>query len=584
MPTLTSPGVSVTVTDESFFIPSTAPTVPLLIIATAENKLQPDGVSAALGTLEHDVVRTVTSINQSTQLYGIPSFLETISGDAQHGDARNEYGLLALNSFLGVGNRAYVVRANVNLNDNRADILALWISRMTAACNDLEVAAQSFIDQYNTANGYVNINPLYKVTVTRTELLALIDEVTLPVYESYNFSSTIFKTDFVNNKNPLLGGGTPLDIYNTAYTAIVGQFMGVQGHALDWEANDLGSVVGFLDQWTPAEANSFLLDATDDFAYTLQFLDSTSLGANDAARRSAIVTALQATANAEELRAEAYEYNLVLCPGYFEICDELVALAADISDECMVIGDTPMNKNPDDVVTWAVSSSQGRVYANNIAYYYSNGYMSNLDGKNVLGASSGVALRTIANSDNESQVWFAPAGTQRGVVTGVSQMGYFTGTAGSATTFVEAVLNVGMRDNLYKDGTNVNPITFMPGRGIVVMGQKTSASVPSALDRVNVCRLLAYIKRALRKNTFPFVFEPNDQLTRDNLKAVVDGFLADIVVKRGLTDFATQCDASNNTPDRIDRSEMWCDIAIKPTKAAEFLYIPIRVVATGADI
>jgi len=119
---------------------------------------------------------------------------------------------------------------------------------------------------------------------------------------------------------------------------------------------------------------------------------------------------------------------------------------------------------------------------------------------------------------------------------------------------------------------------------LLVWGQKTSAPAASALDRVNVSRLVMYIRRQLRKNTLAFVFEPNDQLTRDNLKSAVDGFLGDILIKRGLYDFATVCDESNNTPDRIDRNEMYIDIAIKPVKAAEFIYIPIRVVATGAEI
>ena len=93
-----------------------------------------------------------------------------------------------------------------------------------------------------------------------------------------------------------------------------------------------------------------------------------------------------------------------------------------------------------------------------------------------------------------------------------------------------------------------------------------------------------YVRRQLRKNTMSFVFEPNDQLTRDNLKATVDSFLGDLIVKRGLYDFATFCDTSNNTPDRIDRNELYIDIALKPVRAAEFIYIPIRIVATGASL
>jgi phage tail sheath protein FI len=99
-----------------------------------------------------------------------------------------------------------------------------------------------------------------------------------------------------------------------------------------------------------------------------------------------------------------------------------------------------------------------------------------------------------------------------------------------------------------------------------------------------VSRLLGYIKRQLRKNLVPFLFEPNDQITRNNVKAVVDNFLGDILARRGLFDFATICDDSNNTPDRIDRNELYIDVALKPTRAVEFIYVPIRILATGADL
>lgn len=579
MATLISPGVSVSVTDESFFVPAAASTVPLFLIATAEEKLQPNGVSVAIGSKENNVVRTLTSLTQSIQTYGVPRFLETLGGEPLHGDARNEYGLFAVNQYLGVGNRCFVVRANVNLNDDRDVILSMWLKRIQDAAVSLEIATTAFINEFNAANSYVVGNANFKETVTRTELQTLTDEVMADVYQAYNFSSTLFQGDFMDNST-----ATPLDVYDNAFTSITGSFIGFEGSALDWEANSGGTFIGKETEWTPSEAGTFLTDLADDYAFTTQFLSYTSLGANDASRRSAIVTALQAAANSPELRSESYEYNLIMCPGYYELVDEMVALATDIQEEALVVADTPMDLNADDVVTWAMDSGRGRQYNNSVAYYYAHGLASNLDGKDVLCAASGIMSRVITVSDNNSQLWFAPAGANRGIVTGVSQMGHFSGVAGTPTKFVESVLALGQRDNLYKDGTNINPITFLPGRGIVVMGQKTSAPVTSALDRVNVIRLLAYIRRQLRKSTFAFVFEPNDQLTRDNLKAMVDGFLNDIVVKRGLYDFATVCDDSNNTPDRIDRSEMYIDIALKPVKAAEFIYVPIRVLSTGAEL
>ena len=123
--TLVSPGVSVTIIDESFYIPASAPTIPLLFVATRANKTQPDGVTAASGTAESGVVRSVTSIGQSTQLYGIPYFRTDSSDNPFHGDARNEYGLFALNQFLGVGNLAYVVRANIDLSDSASTFIGI---------------------------------------------------------------------------------------------------------------------------------------------------------------------------------------------------------------------------------------------------------------------------------------------------------------------------------------------------------------------------------------------------------------------------------------------------------------------------
>jgi hypothetical protein len=577
MANLVSPGVSVTVTDESFFIPAAATTVPLLFVATAAEKKQPDGVSDAAGTFEHDVIRTVTSLRQSTELYGIPRFLADNNGSQQHGDARNEYGLFALNQFLGIGDLAYVIRANVNLDDDINSLRDVWDVKMQEAAFVLENLANQFLNDYNTSNGFIPSDPEYRITVTGPELLSLAATATENVWDFSSFANS--EDSFTDDHT-----ASPLDVFANGYSsAPTGTYLGFEGIVADWVANSLGSTVGFEDEFSPSEAGNTLLGAADDFKFTVDFLNQTSLGANDAARRTAIVTALQASINSNtDIRGDIYEYNLILCPGFHETVDELLNLSIDISEEAMVVADTPMTMDPDAVVTWSATSA--RRTSRNVAYYYPHGLASNLDGTNVFVAASGIALRTMAFSDEVSQVWFAPAGTRRGLVSGIDQVGYVTGTLGSPTTFVEVALNQGQRDNLYKYFTNINPIVFFPTRGLLVWGQKTSAPDASALDRINVVRLVMYVKRQLRKNTMSFVFEPNDQLTRDNLKAMVDAFLGDLIVKRGLFDFATVCDESNNTPDRIDRNEMYIDIALQPVRAAEFIYIPIRIVATGAEI
>ena len=952
---LVSPGVQVTVTDESFFVPAAAPTVPLIFVATGAEKTQPDGVTPAAGTFENNVVRTVTSLNQSVELYGEPSFLVDSNGNQQHGDARNEYGVFALNQYLGIGNRAFVVRADVNLDDDLDNIRDIWDSKFTDASTILTTAVADFITEYNETNGLVSTDPLFKTSVTEAEFLSLarvatddvwafssfsnseenyFDDHTLPTaatsgsqavsyggrlvqsqqvvnfggyinapqqvvtlagspkltgpgspatnanygfrvrtdggtgspagYQevvvtdaeadvtatlitrinaqltgvlctetvngdllftrlstnttadidiqdgvtsapgspipadlfaangatiqpatnggsnytglpddstSYTFTvdfggtgsptlqtvtvqgqnaqtftelvtlanaqltggsvtldsdgniefvtdtqdrenttavtlgtlfaattivvgagspasvgvptldtatngltqptgladdGTVYSASFVvdgtpntvqvtgsaaqtvgtlldeinddlgNTGSPLAGGvasaalvtdttdsnngnivvtsattgtastvvisdgspslfgstnwfvslstptaGTGADssllVFANGYDqASTGTYDGLEGIAALWVSNSLGTVPG---EWTSDEAADTILAASDDYKFTVEFRSETSLGANDAARRAAIVQELQSSINSNtEVRSPAFEFNLILCPGYHETADEMVALSVDIDSEAFVIAATPMDDTPSEVVAWAGTS--GRTSSVSVAYYYPHSLASNLDGANVLAAASGTALRTYAFSDNQSELWFAPAGTRRGLVTGVSQVGYVDSTG----TFVETNLNNGQRDDLYKYFTNLNPIVFFPGRGIVVWGQKTSSPDASARDRVNVERLIAFVRRSLRKSLLSFVFEPNDALTRDNVKASVDNFLGDLIVRRGLYDFATICDESNNTPDRIDRSELWIDVALQPVKAAEFIMVPIRIVATGTEI
>jgi phage tail sheath protein FI len=575
MANLISPGVSVTVTDESFFIPASAKTVPLIFIATADEKTKPDGISGAAGTYESNVIRTLTSLRQSTELYGIPKFLTDTSGRPLHGDTRNEYGLFALNQCLGICSRAYVIRANVNLNDNVADIQMMWDTKIQEASYVLENLANAYLNEFNLSNGYVPSDPTYKTTINRTKFLSLAAAATQPIWSMFSFAHS--RISFMDDH-----ASSPYLVYaNGCTNAATGVFLGLAGIATDWVNNNLGGIV--TTEWTPQEAGNALLGGADEFKYTNQFANETSLGSNDAARRVAVVTALQASINSNtDIRSEAYEYNIVVCPGFPEVVDELINLVIDIQEEAFVIADTPFTKTPEDVVTWAATVE--RRSNRNVAYYYPHGLASNLDGANVFVSASGTALRTIIYSDEVSEMWFAPAGTRRGQVSSISEVGYVSGTLGTPTTFNPVALNLGQRDNLYKYFTNINPIVFFPGRGIIVWGQKTSAPDASAMDRINVVRLVQYIKRSLRKNTMPFVFEPNDQLTRDNLKAAVDSFLGDLIVKRGLYDFATVCDSSNNTPDRIDRNEMYLDVALKPVRAAEFIYIPIRIVATGASL
>jgi phage tail sheath protein FI len=617
--TLVSPGVSVTVIDESFYIPAAAPTVPLFFVATRKNKYQPNGVTIAAGTTESSVVRTVTSIGQSVQLYGVPYFWKDSSGNEFHGDARNEYGLFALNQFLGMGSRAYVVRANVDLTDAAESFVApataasgsfgttLAADTVTrvgvgnGTMGAVTVVSNNFKPESITAvftgpstftvsgseSGIIGVGQVGSTFTSSKVIFTISAGSTAFSAGDYFEFNLIFKesayagtgngkiTNLVTDANAIAGTWTITFDSPTTFTVSSGGISssGAVGSPFDNNYINFTIVAGSV---------AFVIG--DSFTVHLRnVLVPPPLGANDAAKRVAIATALQAEINSNtEVRSEIYEYNLIVCPGYPEVVDEMVALSNTVNDEAFVVADVPCDKTPDQAAVWALTTE--RVRSPNVAYYYPWGVASNLDGRDVLVAPSGVALRTYAYSDNQAYVWFAPAGVRRGIVTGVSRVGYVTGTRGTATTFVETNLNQGQRDNLYEFNKNINPIVFFPQNGLIVWGQKTSSLAASALDRVNVMRLIMYVKRQLRKGAFPFVFEPNDKITRDNLKAAADGFLNDILAKRGLYDFVTLCDESNNTPDRIDRNEMYLDVALKPVKAAEYIYIPIRVLSTGAQM
>jgi phage tail sheath protein FI len=128
---------------------------------------------------------------------------------------------------------------------------------------------------------------------------------------------------------------------------------------------------------------------------------------------------------------------------------------------------------------------------------------------------------------------------------------------------------------------NINPITFVPGIGIVNFGNKTATNVTTALDRINVARLVAFIRGRLTEIGNTYLFEPNDQITRNEITNTINSLMIDLVNKRGIYDYLVVCDLSNNSPATIDANELYVDIAIEPVKAVEFIYIPLRIQNTG---
>jgi hypothetical protein len=301
------------------------------------------------------------------------------------------------------------------------------------------------------------------------------------------------------------------------------------------------------------------------------------------AQRQVIVKGLQsALVSNQDIRNETNRFNICAVPGYPELADEMISLGVDRKNTVFSVIDTPFRLASDATSTsaWANNSNlagengEDGLLASDpyAAVYYPHGLATNLDGSTVFVPASHMALRTIAFNDQVAFPWFAPAGFQRGLVNNATSTGYLDSVSGE---FQSVALSEGQRDSLYSN--KINPIGNFPGRGLAVFGQKTLNPVSSALDRVNVARLVVYLREQLDDAVKPFLFEPNDEVTRANAKVVVDRLLGELVAQRGLFDFITVCDTTNNTPARIDRNELHIDVAIQPVKAVEFIYIPIRI-------
>ena len=305
------------------------------------------------------------------------------------------------------------------------------------------------------------------------------------------------------------------------------------------------------------------------------------------AQRKVVVQGLQAlvTSNQEIRDDESRLFNVMATPGYPELIGEMITLNTDRGLSAFILGDSPMRLTPDStsLANWATNvnkavedNDNGLVSTNSyLGVFYPSGLSSDNFGNNIVVPASHMMLRTIALSDQVSFPWFAPAGTRRGGITNASSTGYIN----SEGEFVSTALNEGQRDTLYTN--KVNPITFITGAGLVNYGQKTRFAGTSSLDRINVSRLVIYLRSQLNKLARPFVFEPNDKITRDEIKAQAESLLLELVGNRAIFDFLVVCDESNNTPTRIDRNELYLDIAIEPVKAVEFVYIPLRLKNTG---
>ena len=176
-------------------------------------------------------------------------------------------------------------------------------------------------------------------------------------------------------------------------------------------------------------------------------------------------------------------------------------------------------------------------------------------------------------SEANSELWFAPAGFNR--------EGLSSGAAGLTITGTRQRLTSAERDKLYEQ--NINPIAQFPAEGIVIFGQKTLQADATALDRINVRRLLIFVKKEISRMAATVLFDQNVAATWDRFKRQAEPFLKSVQARLGLVDFRVILDGTTTTPDLIDRNILYAKILLKPTRAIEFIALDFVITRTGAS-
>jgi hypothetical protein len=265
--------------------------------------------------------------------------------------------------------------------------------------------------------------------------------------------------------------------------------------------------------------------------------------------------------------ADDYRFNIMLTPGlyntsYSSPINSLISVAQNRGDFIYVVDPVAYNSNISTVNTEA--GTKDTSYA--AMYWPWLQIVEPSTGEYVWVPASTMIGGVYAYNDTVAEPWFAPAGINRGGLSGVVR--------------AEKKLSQGNRNDLY--AAKINPIATFPGTGIVVYGQKTLQLKSSALDRVNVRRLLISLKSYISQVALNLVFEQNTAATRNAFLSQVNPYLTSVQQRQGLYAFKVIMNDTNNTPDVIDRNELIGQIYLQPTKTAEFIYLDFNVTPTGA--
>ncbi len=433
------------------------------------------------------------------------------------------------------------VRANGDTSGNSITLDSLGSQNFVVAVNDQGVALETFKASLVASGAF--LEEVINTGETNTTSRVIKGNI---VRDGSDVAVTAL-TKFSDSISQLTTGPFDISFQGVVDTGVVGgRFAKLVGSA----ATNLAGGTNGIAATENGRATSLIGDATTEPKTGMQALDD-----------------------------DVINVGVALVPGVAtqEVQNSLITLAETTQDFMALVAPPYAVGTVQDAIDWTngqASTTGSRTTAINSSFAAVHWpwvkVFSTFDGKDRWYDPSIFAARQMAYTDAVSDTWFAPAGFQRGRLT--------------KPTEVEVKLNQGDRDSLYSGGNIVNPIVAFPQQGLTIFGQRTGQRTPTSLDRINVRRLMIYVRKVILASTQRFVFEPNDEFTWSQIEGVVNPFLDDIRRRRGITEFRVVCDETTNTPLRVDRNELWTKVLLKPTKTAEVIVFEINLTNQSADL
>jgi hypothetical protein len=449
-------------------------------------------------------------------------------------------------------------------DQNGGPASSFFLENIDDASRNVVVLVNPYISNKDTGNTWVNLNniPQKKVRFLSTPRGTVLENETAAAFETRVGTTTAQYTAFLNTL-----GSTDSIVALGDYT--------VASLTTKKIGNIPGKVTRMLDKVENSEIYPLTITVEGGLGtiYANSFNPATSGYFDDSVAFDSAVQALTAQ-NPTTIPAMAQNYTAAAGPfvdfaskkrkDHMFIADPITNIF--VQGSVKTLEDNTKNFSTD--IYWPLRNQFSTINTSYVALYGNCAKVADIaSNRQVWVPFSGFAAAAMANTDSNTQPWFAPAGFTRGIITGIVDLGFYPKQT--------------QRDALYK--ISLNPVVFFPNEGFVIFGQKTAQKTPSAFDRINVRRLFLDLEVKTRDTVRSFVFEPNSLFTRTQIKNVLAPIFDLAKNTQGLYDYLIICDERNNTPSVIDDNSLVVDIYLKPVRAAEFILVNFYATRTSTN-